>query len=70
MTEMRVMTVDSAPLFGSMDVDAFEAFLEPRPHNEDWDLIDGVAIKKAPATYAHRRITGRSNHPAWLHHLT
>jgi Uma2 family endonuclease len=51
------MTADSAPLSGSMDVDEFMAFLEPRPDNEHWDLIEGVAVMKAPATYAHRRIT-------------
>jgi len=56
MTEMRAMTVDSAAFFASMDVDEFMAFAETRPHGEDWELIEGVAVMKAPATYAHRRL--------------
>ena len=43
---------------GSMDVDEFMAFLETRPHGEHWELIDGVAVMAAPASYAHRRIAG------------
>ncbi len=50
------MTVDSAASFASMDVDEFMAFVETRPHGEDWELIEGVAVMKAPATYAHRRL--------------
>jgi Uma2 family endonuclease len=51
------MTVNApAPLSGSMDVDEFMAFMETRPHGEDWDLIEGVAVMKAPATYVHRRL--------------
>ncbi len=50
------MTVDSAAFFASMDVDEFMAFAETRPHGEDWELIEGVAVMKAPATYAHRRL--------------
>ncbi len=51
------MTVNApAPLSGSMDVDEFMAFVETRPHGEDWELIEGVAVMKAPATYAHRRL--------------
>src|SRR6266566_2829301 len=45
-----------AALSGSMDVDEFMAFVETRPHGEDWELIEGVAVMKAPATYAHRRL--------------
>jgi Uma2 family endonuclease len=41
---------------GTMDVDEFMAFLETRPDNERWDLIEGVAVMMAPPTYAHQRI--------------
>jgi Uma2 family endonuclease len=33
------------------------AFLETRPDNERWDLIEGVAVMMAPPSYAHQRIT-------------
>ena len=39
-----------------MDVDEFMAFLETRPDNERWDLIEGVAVMMAPPSYAHQRI--------------
>jgi Uma2 family endonuclease len=39
-----------------MDVDAFMAFLETRPDKERWDLVDGVPVMMASASYAHRRI--------------
>jgi Uma2 family endonuclease len=42
---------------GSMDVDEFMAFLETRPDEEHWELIEGVAVMMAPASYAHQRIT-------------
>src|SRR4051794_11866798 len=45
------------PLPGTMDVDEFMAFLETRPDNERWDLIEGVAVMMAPPSYAHQRIT-------------
>jgi Uma2 family endonuclease len=45
------------PLSGTMDVDEFMAFLETRPDNERWDLIEGVAVIMAPPSYAHQRIT-------------
>jgi Uma2 family endonuclease len=45
-----------APSSGTMDVDEFMAFLETRPHGEHWELIEGVAVMMAPATYAHQRI--------------
>lgn len=52
------MTVNApAPLPGTMDVDEFMAFLQTRPDGERWDLIEGVAVMMAPASYAHRRIT-------------
>ena len=51
------MTGDApAPLSGTMDVDEFMAFLWTRPKGEHWDLIDGVAVMMAPASYAHQQI--------------
>jgi Uma2 family endonuclease len=53
------MTVQAPlqPESGTMDVDEFMAFLETRPDGERWDLIEGVAVMMAPASYAHQRIT-------------
>ena len=45
------------PFSGTMDVDEFMAFLETRPDNERWDLIEGVAVMMAPPSYEHQRIT-------------
>jgi Uma2 family endonuclease len=53
--EMNEMTVYT-PAPGTMDVDEFMAFMETRPKGEDWDLIDGVAVMMAPASYAHQQI--------------
>jgi Uma2 family endonuclease len=44
------------PFSGTMDVDEFSAFLETRPDGEHWELIEGVAVMMAPASYAHQRI--------------
>ncbi len=41
---------------GTMDVGEFMAFLETRPDNERWDLIEGVAVMMAPPSYAYQRI--------------
>ncbi len=46
----------ASPFSGTMDVDEFMAFLETRPDNERWDLIEGVAVMMAPPSYAHQRI--------------
>jgi Uma2 family endonuclease len=56
--ETRDMTVHAParPLSGTMDVDEFMAFLETRPDNERWDLVEGVAVMMAPPSYAHQRI--------------
>jgi len=45
------------PAPGTMDVDEFMVFLQTRPDGERWDLIEGVAVMMAPASYAHQRIT-------------
>jgi Uma2 family endonuclease len=41
---------------GTMDLDTFMAFMETRPKGEHWDLIEGVAVMMAPASFAHQRI--------------
>jgi Uma2 family endonuclease len=41
---------------GSMDVDEFMAFLETRPKEERWHLIEGIAVMTAPPSLAHQRI--------------
>ena len=52
------MTVNAPaqPVSGNMDVDEFMAFLETRPDEEHWELIEGVAVMMAPPTFAHQRI--------------
>ena len=52
------MTVNAPEpaLSGTMDVDEFMAFLEARPDEERWELIEGVAVMQAPPSYAHQRI--------------
>jgi Uma2 family endonuclease len=46
----------SVPRPGTMDVDEFQAFLETRPKEERWHLIEGVAYMMNPPTLAHQRI--------------
>jgi Uma2 family endonuclease len=48
--------IPSQPMSCTMDVNEFMAFLRTRPHGEHWELIEGVAVMMAPATYAHQRI--------------
>src|SRR5262245_55107233 len=50
------MSVNAPVLSGTIDVDEFMAFLETRPKGEHWELIEGVAVMMAPASYAHQRI--------------
>jgi Uma2 family endonuclease len=57
MAETKTMDVDAPALSGTMDVDEFMAFVQTRPKGERWDLIEGVAVMMAPASYAHQRIT-------------
>jgi Uma2 family endonuclease len=44
------------PASGTMDVDEFMAFLEMRPKEERWHLIEGIAVMMAPPSLAHQRI--------------
>ena len=50
------LNTPAPPLSGTMDIDDFMAFLETRPDEEHWELIEGVAVMMAPASYVHRRI--------------
>lgn len=50
------VSVPGPSLSGTMDVDEFMAFLETRPDEERWELIEGVAVMMAPPSYAHQRI--------------
>jgi len=54
---MNDMSINaSGPLSGTMDVDEFMAFMETRPKEEHWDLIEGVAVMMAPAGYLHQLV--------------
>lgn len=50
------VTAPPRPVSGIMDVDTFMAFLETRPKGERWDLIEGIAVMMARASYAHQHI--------------
>jgi Uma2 family endonuclease len=39
-----------------LSVELFRGFLEGRPDEERWELINGVAVMMAPPTLAHQRI--------------
>src|SRR5688572_16232683 len=39
-----------------MSLALFRAFVEGRPDEEHWELIDGVAMMMAPPTFEHQRI--------------
>jgi Uma2 family endonuclease len=47
---------------GSMDVDEFMAFLETRPDEERWHLIEGVAVMMPPPSVADQRIVSNLCH--------
>ena len=48
----------SAPLrnLSPVSVELFRSFVEGRPDEEHWELIDGVAMMTTPPTRAHQRI--------------
>jgi Uma2 family endonuclease len=50
------LTAPARPASGTMDVDEFMAFLEMRPKEERWHLIEGIAVMMAPPSLAHQRI--------------
>ena len=51
-----IVTAPAQPYSGTMDLDEFMAFLEMRPKEERWDLIEGVAVMMAPPSLAHQWI--------------
>ena len=53
------MTVNAParPYSGTMDVDEFMVFLETRPKEERWHLIEGTAVMMAQPSMAHQWIT-------------
>jgi len=52
------MTVNAParPCSGTMDIDEFMAFLEMRPKEERWHLIEGIAVMMTPPSLAHQQI--------------
>ena len=50
------VNVPARPHSGTMDVDEFMSFLETRPKEERWHLIEGIAVMMAPPSLAHQRI--------------
>jgi Uma2 family endonuclease len=40
----------------TLSIEAFRVFYESRPDEEHWELIDGVPMMMAPATFVHQRI--------------
>ena len=59
---MAVITQRKPP---PMSVELFRRFVEDRPDEEHWQLIDGVAVMMAPPTLAHQRMA--SNLQRLLH---
>lgn len=55
---MTIHTAIPSPT-GNMTVEEFLHFLEERPEEEHWDLVDGVATMMAPTSYAHQWIVYR-----------
>jgi len=45
-----------------MSVELFRGFVESRPDEEHWELIDGVAMMMTPPTMAHQRIASNLEH--------
>ena len=41
---------------GAFDVDRFMAFIEHRPDEERWQLVDGVAQRRTPPTLIHQLV--------------
>lgn len=44
---------------GGFDVDRYMAFLEDRPDEERWQLVDGIAQRMTPPTIVHQHIAQR-----------
>jgi Uma2 family endonuclease len=50
------VTAPARSYSGTMDVEEFMSFLETRPKEERWDLIEGVAVMMTRPSLAHQRI--------------
>jgi len=52
------MTVNAParPTSGTMDIDEFMAFVDMRPKEERWHLIEGIAVMMTTPSLAHQRI--------------
>ena len=50
------LNAPARPIAGTMDVDEFMGFLEMRPKEERWHLIEGMAVMMAPPSLALQRI--------------
>ena len=46
-----------------LSIEAFRAWIESRPGEERWELIDGVPVMMAPATRDHQRIASNLGGP-------
>jgi Uma2 family endonuclease len=51
-----IVNAPARPRSGTMDIDEFMAFIEPRPKGERWHLIEGRAVMMSPPSLAHQRI--------------
>jgi Uma2 family endonuclease len=51
-----IVNAPARPDSGTMDLDEFMGFLETRPKEERWHLIEGNAVMMAPPSLAHQRI--------------
>jgi Uma2 family endonuclease len=51
--------VERVKTAGAFDVDRYMAFLEDRPREERWQLVDGVAQRMTPPTVVHQHIAQR-----------
>jgi Uma2 family endonuclease len=56
---MAVVTQRKTP---RMSVELFRGFVEGRPDEEHWELIDGVAMMMTPPTFEHQRIASNLEH--------
>lgn len=52
------MSGDARSARPRLSVALFRSFLEGRPEEERWELIDGVAMMMTPPTLAHQRVAG------------
>jgi Uma2 family endonuclease len=51
-----IVNAPARPDSGTMDIEEFMGFLETRPKEERWHLIEGIAVMVAPPSLAHQWI--------------